>query len=88
MILTVKAKHFKGTDYLGNDGHGCALDKAAMDQFKLSKSEVNEGVDGITISNKRYTHIIYDDVMFEKDKEKARKVRYNSSTIRRIRLNP
>lgn len=80
--LILKAKHFKGTNY--QDNFNCALCKAAKEQFK--EEFVSEGVDNIDIGKTYYLHRQYRDGEFDKDKIKAKELKYSNTVLKTINL--
>ena len=85
MLLELKAKHFKGTSYYNNN-KGCAIEKAAKEHFGLPLYKISEGVNELRIENICYSHRVYGDDEFCKDKEKAKQLRYSNQLIKRIKL--
>ncbi len=84
MLLELKAKHFKGTEFISINGCGCAIEKAAKEIFPNQR--VAEGVDNLDIGDTYYIHRWYDDKEFLKDKEKAKKLHYSNAVVNKIRL--
>lgn len=83
MLLELKTKHFKGTEFIDSNG-GCAIEKAAKEQIKYRYSPI-ELVHTILIDDAEYEHFSYKEDTFNKDKEKAKKLRYSNAVVRRIK---
>ena len=81
--LIIKAKHFKGTSFTSI--YDCTLARAGREQFK---EQCTECVNGISVGGKWYTHRRYGLLEFEKDKIKAKGMRYSNKIVKRIILKP
>lgn len=88
IILPVRAKHFKNTQYLCV-GY-CAISKAARELFNAI--DVNEGVDVLHVQTDEgessYTHTRYDDIIFCKHKQQAAKTDFDDTIIFELELTP
>lgn len=87
ITLLLKAKHFKHTNYIGwGKGDYCAIEKAAIEQFK--PDIVSEQVYNVVIDDILYRHEIYDELDFSSDGEEAKKHNYDETIIKEIELTP
>lgn len=89
--LHLRAIDFKNTQFIGYFNNGCAIEKAAMRQFKLLRTSVNEDTKRLQFFLGKntivLTHDIYIGDHFSLDMEKAEESRFDNSIIRTIELN-
>lgn len=87
MILYLKARHFKDTDY--EDNCNCALAKAAKEQLK--EEDISEGVgrlhilDGNTVKE-TYIHELYTPSEFNEDLANAKAYKFTDTVVREVIL--
>ena len=84
MILKLKAKHFKGTEFLSDSLSHCALEKAAIDEFK--SNSIDERIDNIIIDGIQYKHKGFREDNFNKLKKKAKELNYSNQVLDTFRL--
>lgn len=94
MILHLKAKHFKGTTWSRDvETDKCAIDKALFELLSNRRYNIKEGVDCVKITDlisnefEYFDHRQYTDALFDKDKAKARSLKWSKDkTVRRISI--
>lgn len=100
MILQLKAKHFKHTNFIGvssksnffdsSDGSegdtcGCAIDKALSGIFG-PESFISECIAFVNVNGQKYNHKYYESDDFDIDKARAIIANFDETIIREINI--